>query len=135
MLTIQNPTKGAGSDTGIVIGSFKLVNAGLYNRPDEITGISGNYDYYSTDISGNYDYYSFYWNYNDERSRFKCFLERNPIEGTTSIYRFEIYDVNKGFTHYSKRGLIYSTSVGTYTHLKDRIGFYSWMVNQMVKHM
>jgi len=124
MLRIQNPRKGADPDTGIVIGLFKLVNAGLYNRPDETTG-----------ISGEYDYYSFYWNYNDERSRFKCFLERNPIEGTTSIYKFEIYDVNKGFTHYSKRGLIYYTSVGTHTHLRDRIGLYTWMTNQIVKHM
>jgi hypothetical protein len=124
MLTIHNPTKGADPNIGIVIGSFKLVNAGLYNRPDEITG-----------ISGNYDYYSFYWSYNGEHSRFKCFLERKPIEGTKSIYNFEIYDTNKGFTHYSKRGLIYATSVGTNTHLKDRIGFYSWMINQIVKHI
>jgi hypothetical protein len=127
MLTIKNCRKGAGEDTGIVIGSFKLVNAGLYKRPDEITG-----------ISGNYDYYAFYWSYNDERSRFKCFLEREPIEGTTSIYHaynFEIYDEKKGFTHYSNRGLIYATSVGTYTHLKDRIGFYTWMTNQIVLHM
>ena len=124
MLTIQNPTKGADPDTGIVIVPFKLINAGLYNRPDEITG-----------ISDNYDYYAFYWSYNDERSRFKCFLERNPIEGTKSIYNFEIYDEKKGFTHYGKTGLIYATSVGTYTHLKDRIGFYSWMVNQIVKHI
>jgi hypothetical protein len=124
MLTIQNPTKGADPDTGIQIGSFKLVNAGLYNRPDEITS-----------ISGNYDYYCFYWSYNDERSRFKCFLERKPIEGTTSIYNFEIYDEKKGFTHYGSTGLIYAKSVGTYTHLKDRIGFYTWMTNQIVLHM
>jgi hypothetical protein len=127
MLTIQNPTKGADPYTGIVIGSFKLVNAGLYNRPDEITG-----------ISGNYDYYCFYWSYNDERSRFKCFLEREPIEGTTSIYHaynFEIYDEKKGFTHYSNRGLIYATSVGKHTHLKDRIWFYTWMTNQIVMFM
>ena len=124
MLTIQNPTKGADPYTGIVIGSFKLINAGLYNRPDEITG-----------ISSNYDYYCFYWSYNGDRSRFKCFLERKPIEGTTSIYNFEIYDGKKGFTHYNREGLIYATSVGTYTHLKDRIGFYSWMVNQIVKHI
>jgi hypothetical protein len=130
MLTIQNPTKGADPDTGIVIGSFKLVNAGLYKRPDEITG-----------ISGNYDYYCFYWSYNGDRSRFKCFLEREPIEGTTSMYNFGIYDEKKGFTHYrkvvnnSKRGLIYATSVGKHTHLKDRIGFYTWMTNQIVKFM
>jgi hypothetical protein len=127
MLTIQNPTKGADPDTGIQIGSFKLVNAGLYKRPDEITG-----------ISGNYDYYCFYWSYNDERSRFKCFLEREPIEGTTSIYHaynFEIYDEKKGFTHYSNRGLIYATSVGKHTHLKDRIWFYTWMTNQIVMFM
>jgi hypothetical protein len=124
MLTIQNPAKGADPNTGIVIGSFKLVNAGLYNRPDEITG-----------ISGDYAYYAFYWSYNGDRSRFKCFLERNPIVGTNSIYNFEIYDGKKGFTHYNREGLIYATSVGTYTHLKDRIGFYSWMVNQIVKHI
>jgi len=124
MLTIQNPTKGADPNIGIVIGSFKLVNAGLYNRHDEITG-----------ISDNYDYYCFYWSYNDERSRFKCFLERKPIEGTTSMYNFKIYDEKKSFTHYSNRGLIYATSVGTYTHLKDRIGFYTWMTNQIVLHM
>jgi hypothetical protein len=121
MLTIQNPTKGADPDTGIVIVPFKLVNAGLYKRPDEITG-----------ISGNYDYYCFYWSYNDERSRFKCFLERKPIEGTTSMYNFEIYDEKKGFTHYGKAGLIYTTSVGKHTHLKDRIGFYTWMTNQII---
>jgi hypothetical protein len=39
MLTIQNQTKGADPDVGIVIGSFKLVNAGLYNRPDAVTGV------------------------------------------------------------------------------------------------
>jgi hypothetical protein len=124
MLTIQNPRKGADPDVGTVIGSFKLVNAGLYNRPDEVTG-----------ISDNYDYYAFYWSYNDERSRFKCFLERNPIVGTKSIYNFEIYDEKKGFTHNKRAGLIYATSVGTHTHLKDRIGFYTWMANQIVKFM
>ena len=31
MLTIKNPRKGADADTGIVIGSFKLVDAGLCN--------------------------------------------------------------------------------------------------------
>jgi hypothetical protein len=105
-----------------------LVNAGLYNR----TNATDSYRL------GPYDYYAFYWSYNDDRSRFKCFLEREPIEGTTSIYhayKFEIYDEKKGFTHYSNRGLIYATSVGTYTHLKDRIGFYTWMTNQIVLHM
>jgi hypothetical protein len=124
MLTIQNQTKGADPDVGIVIGSFKLVNAGLYNRPDEVTG-----------ISGNYDYYAFYWTYNDgsgRRSRFKCFLERNPIVGTTSMYNFEIYDEQKGFTHYGRKGLIYETSVGKHLHLKDRIRFYTWMTNKIV---
>ena len=127
MLTIQNQTKGADPDVGIVIGSFKLVNAGLYKRPDAVTG-----------ISGNYDYYAFYWTYNDgsrRRSRFKCFLERNPIVGTTSMYNFEIYDELKGFTHSGRAGLIYSTSVGTHTHLKDRVGFYTWMANQILKFM
>ena len=127
MLTIQNQTKGADPDVGIVIGSFKLVNAGLYKRPDAVTG-----------ISGNYDYYAFYWTYNDgsrRRSRFKCFLERNPIVGTTSMYNFEIYDEQKGFTHNGRAGLIYSTSVGTHTHLKDRVGFYTWMANQILKFM
>jgi hypothetical protein len=129
MLTIQNQTKGADPDVGMVIGSFKLVNAGLYNRPDEVTG-----------ISGNYDYYAFYWSYNDGRSRiwrsrFKCFLERNPIVGTTSIYNFKIYDEQKGFTHSGREGLIYETSVGTRTHLKDRIGFYTWMTNKIIMFM
>jgi len=128
MLTIRNPTKGADPDTGIVIGSFKLVNAGLYNRPDEITG-----------ISDNYDYYAFYWSYNDDRSRFKCFLEREPIEGTTSMYNFEIYDegakIQGKIGVNGKAGLIYASSVGTHTHLKDRIGFYTWMTNQIVKFM
>lgn len=124
MLTIQNPKKGADPDVGIVVGSFKLVNAGLYNRPDEVTG-----------ISGNYDYYAFYWSYNDDRSRFKCFLERNPIVGTKSMYNFEIYDEKKGFTHNGRAGLICTQSVGTHTHLKDRIGFYTWMANQIVKFM
>jgi hypothetical protein len=124
MLTIQNSTKGADPYVGMVIGSFKLISAGLAQGPDEITG-----------ISDNYDYYAFYWSYNDERSRFKCFLERKPIEGTKSIYNFEIYDEKKGFTHYGKAGLIYATSVGTYTHLKDRIGFYTWMTNQIIMFM
>ena len=128
MLTIQNQTKGADPDVGIVIGSFKLVNAGLYKRPDAVTG-----------ISGNYDYYAFYWSLVNEsggllgrRSRFKCFLERNPIVGTTSMYNFEIYDEQKGFTHYGRKGLIYETSVGKHLHLKDRVGFYTWMTNKIV---
>jgi hypothetical protein len=121
MLTIQNPTKGADADTGIVIGSFKLVDAGLCNKEGGVGNGS------SIDC----DSYSFYWSYNNEPRRYKCFLEREPIEGTTSIYNFEIYDIN----HYSKAGLIYATSVGTYTHLRDRIGFYTWMTNQIVKHI
>jgi hypothetical protein len=130
MLTIQNPRKGAEADNRIQIGSFKLVDAGLYKRPDKIK-----------DISGNYDYYCFYWSYNDEGSRFKCFLERKPIEGTTSIYNFRIYDEKKGFTHYrkvvnnNKAGLIYDASVGTYTHLRDRISFYTWMTNKIIMFM
>jgi hypothetical protein len=118
MLTIQNPRKGAGPDTGIVIGSFKLKDAGLCNR-GEMVSILHN------------PYYSFYWSYNNEPRRFKCYLEREPIMGTTSMYNFEIYD-SKGV---GDDTLIFSTSVGTHTHLKDRIGFYTWMTNQIVKHM
>jgi hypothetical protein len=119
MLTIQNPRKGADADTGIVIGSFKLVDAGLCNRGG-IVSVAEN------------KHYSFHWSYNDERPRrFKCYLEREPIEGTTSIYNFEIYD-SKGAGGDS---LIYATSVGTHTHIKDRIGFYTWMTDKIVKHM
>jgi hypothetical protein len=113
MLTIKNCRKGADADTGIVIGSFKLVDAGMCKRPAPK----------SDDIV-----YSFHWSYNDEPSRFKCYLEREPIMGTTSIYNFEIYDSYKN-------SLIYATSVGTHTHLKDRIRFYTWMTNQIVKFM
>jgi hypothetical protein len=115
MLTIQNCRKGADADTGIQIGSFKLVDAGLSNRGGMVSVLENKH-------------YSFHWSYNDEPSRFKCYLERKPIEGTTSIYNFEIYDSYKN-------SLIYATSVGTNTHLKDRIGFYTWMTNQIVKHM
>ena len=119
MLTIKNCRKGAGEQTGIVIGSFKLVDAGLCKR-GETTSILDQ------------PYYSFHWSYNDFIiHRFKCYLERKPIEGTTSIYNFEIYD-SKGVGGDS---LIYATSVGTYTHLKDRISFYTWMTNQIVLHM
>jgi hypothetical protein len=119
MLTIKNPRKGADADTGIVIGSFKLVDAGLCNRGETVSILE-------------HPYYSFHWSYNDERPRrFKCYLERKPIEGTTSIYNFEIYD-SKGVGGDS---LIYATSVGTNTHLKDRITFYTWMTNQIVKFM
>jgi len=120
MLTIQNSRKGADADTGIVIGSFKLVDAGLCNR-GETTSILDQ------------PYYSFHWSYDSvvQPRQFKCYLERKPIEGTTSIYNFEIYDSG------GVRGdsLIFTKSVGTNTHLKDRIGFYTWMTNQIVKHM
>jgi len=115
MLTIENPRKGANADTGIVIGSFKLVDAGLTNKGGIVSVLENKH-------------YSFYWSYTNEPRRFKCFLERKPIEGTTSIYNFEIYD-SKGVGGDS---LIFSTSVGTNTHLKDRIGFYTWMTNKIV---
>ena len=119
MLTIENPRKGAGSDTGIVIGSFKLVDAGLCNRKETVSILDN-------------PYYSFHWiKYTDEQRRFKCYLEREPIEGTTSIYNFEIYDSGA----VGGDSLIFAKSVGTHTHLKDRISFYTWMTNQIVKFM
>jgi hypothetical protein len=118
MLTIQNPRKGAGPDTGIIIGSFKLKDAGLCNKRGIVSVLANKH-------------YSFYWSYNNEPRRFKCYLEREPIMGTTSMYNFEIYD-SKGV---GDDTLIFSTSVGTNTHLRDRIGFYTWMTNQIVKHM
>ena len=118
MLTIKNPRKGAEADNRIQIGSFKLVDAGLCQR-GEVASILDN------------PYYSFYWSYNNEPRRFKCYLEREPIMGTTSMYNFEIYD-SKGV---GDDTLIFSTSVGTTTHIKDRISFYTWMTNQIVKHM
>jgi hypothetical protein len=129
MLTIKNPRRDVHHDTGIVIGSFKLVDGGLCNKEGGVSNGS------SIDC----DSYSFYWNYNNESRRFKCFLEREPIEGTTSIYNFEIYDegakIQGKIGVNGKAGLIYATSVGTHTHLKDRIGFYTWMTNQIVKFM
>jgi hypothetical protein len=125
MLTIKNPRKGAGEDTGIRIGSFKLVDAGLCNRGETVSILDN-------------PYYSFHWiKYTDKPRRFKCYLEREPIMDTSSIYNsynFEIYD---SVTDVSNGGdsLIYATSVGTHTHLKDRIKFYTWMVNQIVKFM
>jgi hypothetical protein len=124
MLTIQNPTKGADSLTGIIIGSFKLKDAGLC---------------YGNDVYVPDGYYSFKWSYYDEPRSFKCYLEREPIEGTTSMYNFEIYDegakIQGKIGVNGKAGLIYASSVGTHTHLKDRIGFYTWMTNQIVKFM
>ena len=55
MLTIKNCRKGAGEDTGIVIGSFKLVDAGLCNKDGGVGNGS----------SRDCDSYSFYWDYND----------------------------------------------------------------------
>lgn len=119
MLTIKNCRKDADADTGIQIGSFKLVDAGLCNRKETVSILDN-------------PYYSFHWSYNNFNShRFKCYLEREPIMGTTSMYNFEIYDSEVDFGD----SLIYATSVGTYTHLKDRISFYIWMTNQIVKHM
>jgi hypothetical protein len=120
MLTIKNPRKGADADTGIVIGSFKLVDAGLCNRGK------------SASILLN-PYYSFHWSYNNEPRRFKCYLEREPVIGTKAIYNIEIYDnKHKGLDY--DEGLIYAGSVGL-ANLRDRIGFYTWMTNQIVKHM
>ncbi len=115
MLTIQNPRRGAHQETGIQIGSFKLVDAGLCNDDTN---------------------YSFYWNYNDEPRRFKCFLERNSLFNKPTIYNFEIYDVKKGTLGYTNQngGLIYATCVGV-VNIKDRIGFYTWMTNQIANHM
>jgi hypothetical protein len=119
MLTIKNPRKGAEADNRIQIGSFKLVDAGLCNRKETVSILDN-------------PYYSFHWSYNNFNSRrFKCYLEREPIMGTTSMYNFEIYDSEVDFGD----SLIYATSVGTHTHIKDRISFYTWMVNQIVKHM
>jgi hypothetical protein len=118
MLTIKNCRKDADANTGIVIGSFKLVDAGLCNRKEKVS------------IADN-PYYSFHWSYNDEPRRFKCYLEREPIEDTTSIYNFEIYDSGG----VGVDSLIYSTSVGTYTHLRDRISFYTWMTNKIIMFM
>jgi hypothetical protein len=118
MLTIKNPRKGAEADNRIQIGSFKLVDAGLCKRGEVVSILE-------------HPYYSFHWSYNGDRSRFKCYLEREPIMGTTSIYNFEIYDSEVDFGD----SLIYATSVGTHTHLKDRISFYTWMTNQIVLHM
>jgi hypothetical protein len=96
-----------------------LVDAGLCNRKETVSILDN-------------PYYSFHWiKYTDKPRRFKCYLEREPIEGTTSIYKFEIYD-NKGV---GDDTLIFSTSVGTHTHLKDRIGFYTWMTNQIIMFM
>ena len=118
MLTIKNCRNGADADTGIQIGSFKLVDAGLCNRKETVSILDN-------------PYYSFHWSYNNEPRRFKCYLEREPIMGTTSIYNFEIYDSEGA----GGDSLIYATSVGTYTHLKDRIGFYTWMTNQIIMFM
>jgi hypothetical protein len=120
MLTIKNPRKGADADTGIVIGSFKLVDAGLCNRGETASILDQ-------------PYYSFHWSYASvvQPRQFKCYLEREPIEGTTSIYNFEIYDSGG----VGDASLIYATSVGTNTHIKDRISFYTWMTNQIVKHI
>ena len=124
MLTIQNPRKGADADTGIRIGSFKLVDAGLCNRGETVSILHNRY-------------YSFHWSYNDEPHRFKCYLERKPMIGTKAIYNFEIYDEkHKGldWSLVQSEGLIYAGTVGL-ANLKDRIGFYTWMTNQIVKHM
>ncbi len=124
MLTIKNPRKGADADTGIVIGSFKLVDAGLTNREKTISILDN-------------PYYSFYWSYNNEPRRFKCYLERKPMIGTKAIYNFEIYDEkHKGldWSLVQSEGLIYAGTVGL-ANLTDRIGFYTWMTDKIVKHM
>jgi hypothetical protein len=127
MLTIQNPRRGAHDETGIQIGSFKLVDAGLCNKDGGVGNGS----------SRDCDSYSFYWNYNDEPRRFKCFLERNPLFNKPTIYNFEIYDEkHKGldWSLVQSEGLIYAGTVGL-ANLKDRIGFYTWMTDKIVKHM
>lgn len=126
MLTIENPRRGAHEETGIQIGSFKLVDAGLCNKDGGVGNGS----------SRDCDSYSFYWDYNDEPRRFKCFLERNSLFNKPTIYNFEIYDVKKGTLGYTNQngGLIYATCVGV-VNIKDRIGFYTWMTNQIANHM
>ena len=124
MLTIKNCRNGADRDTGIVIGSFKLVDAGLTNKGGIVSVLENKH-------------YSFYWTYNNEPRRFKCYLERKPMIGTKSIYNFEIYDEKHKGLDYSlvqSEGLIYTGIVGL-ANLKDRIGFYTWMTNQIVLHM
>jgi hypothetical protein len=124
MLTIKNPRKGADAETGIQIGSFKLVDAGLTNRGGIVSVLENKH-------------YSFHWSYNDEPHRFKCYLEREPVIGTKAIYNFEIYDDKHKGLDYSlvqSEGLIYAGTVGL-ANLRDRIGFYTWMTNQIVKHM
>jgi hypothetical protein len=124
MLTIKNPRKGADADTGIVIGSFKLVDAGLTNKGGIVSVLENKH-------------YSFYWTYNNEPRRFKCYLERKPMIGTKSIYNIEIYDEKHKGLDYSlvqSEGLIYAGTVGL-ANLKDRIGFYTWMTTKISNHM
>jgi hypothetical protein len=118
MLTIKNCRIDAGEQTGIVIGSFKLVDAGLCNRGETVSILDN-------------PYYSFHWiKYTGEPRRFKCYLEREPLGGKPTIYNFEIYDSGA----IGGDSLIYAGCVGRVL-IKDRIGFYIWMTNQILKHM
>jgi hypothetical protein len=119
MLTIKNCRNGAGEDTGIVIGSFKLVDAGLCKRGEPLSILDT-------------PQYSFHWSYASvvQPRRFKCYLEREPLGGKPTIYNFEIYDSGA----VGGDSLIYAGCVGRVL-IKDRIGFYIWMTNQILKHM
>lgn len=117
MLTINNPRKGAHPQTGIVIGSFKLVDAGLSSKGDISSPL-------------NNAYYAFHWNYKDEPRRFACYLQREPIMVKPPIYHIEIYDKKNNID--PQDSLFYNGSVSI-NNIKDRIGFLTWMTNQIVK--
>ena len=113
MLTIKNVRKDIGHDIGYEFGAYKLIDGGLCNEG-------------SPSILQN-PYYSFYWDCNGVRRRFKFLLDREPIEGKTSIYRIRLYDTTKRVKGTTKDWDVAQSKVGK-ALLKNKVDFYSYMI-------
>ena len=113
MLTIKNVRKDIGHDIGYEFGAYKLIDGGLCNEG-------------SPSILQN-PYYSFYWDCNGVHRRFKFLLDREPIEGKTSIYRIRLYDKTKKVMGTNKDWDVAQSKVGK-ALLKNKVDFYSYMI-------
>ena len=107
MLVIQNVRK----DVGMTIGEYTLCDGGLS----------------SVKPNGDGEYYSFHWNAYGIPRRFKFLLDREPIEGKTSIYRIRLYDTTKRVKGTTKDWDVAQSKVGK-ALLKNKVDFYSYMI-------
>jgi hypothetical protein len=114
MLVIKNVR----TDVGIEIRDYTLCDGGLSSPMP----------------GGDGKYYSFYWNAYDTPRRFKFLLDREPVAGQPSIYRIRLYDSTKKVQGTNRDGFVVETHVGK-SHLKDKVKFYTSMLNTMEQYI